>query len=60
MQNFEETIGWILHDFKLGTINFSQATLKIEEAIVSQLGINLYLFSKFAEMNDYIKKLECK
>ena len=54
--NFEEQLGWILMDFKQGKLNFSEATLKIEELIVHCLGINVFIFKKFEELVDWAKK----
>lgn len=60
MDSFEGKLSWILSDFKNNKINFSQATLKIEQAIVQTLGINTYILTQFSEMVEYITELEAK
>lgn len=58
MNQFEESLGWILHDFKNGQKNFGEATVAIEELIVRSLGLYSYHSKELKEAREYIEKLE--
>jgi len=52
MSNFEDRLTWILSDFKANRIDYAEAILKIEEAIVGCLHLSSYIHKL---MSDFIE-----
>ena len=54
MDNFEERLLWILEDLKGNKIDYYEATLRIEELIVSNLEFVSYFNHKYSEWEEQI------
>lgn len=58
MSGIEDRLSWILVEFKEGKLNYPQAVLEIEEAIVKALGINVHFLNKLTQQRKHIEELE--
>ncbi len=58
MSGMEDRLSWVLLEFKEGKLNYGQAILEIEEAIVKALGINVYFLNKLTQQRKCIEELE--
>lgn len=58
MGGIEDRLTWVLLEFEEGKLNYGQAILEIEEAIVKALGINIHFLNKLTQQRKHIEELE--